>query len=355
MLAHFRVPLTGAPRHGKKRAMTARGLTRLLSVAPMLDRTDRHQRVWMRALTRETLLYTEMIHARAVIHGDRARLLAFAPIERPLALQLGGSDPAILAIAAKIAEDFGFDEVNLNVGCPSDKVQQGEFGAFLMAYPERVAECVAAMRGAVSLPVTVKHRIGIDTLDRYEDMLRFVDVVASAGADRFTVHARKAWLQGLSPKENRDVPPLRYPEVWQLKAERPALAVEVNGGIRSLEAAAEHLQHVDAAMIGRAALDNPWLFSQVDRQFFGRNSGPVAREEAVQAYLPYLAEQIQQGEKWQHLTRHLAPLYHGISGARRWRRLMGEGSASAGVAHIEAELLSLRDISSDLGLETPAI
>ncbi|MCA9545322.1 MAG: tRNA dihydrouridine(20/20a) synthase DusA, partial [Myxococcales bacterium] len=219
----------------------------------MMQRTDRHHRAFMRLITRTTLLYTEMVTTGAILHGDRARHLDFFECEHPVALQLGGDDPKALAEAARIAWDWGYDEVNLNVGCPSDRVQSGAFGAVLMKTPERVAEAVAAMRAAVPLPVTVKHRIGVDDLDRYEDMLHFVDVVRQAGADRFSVHARKAWLQGLSPKENRDIPPLRYAEVWRLKVERPDEVIEINGGITTLGQAVEHLAHVDAVMIGRAA------------------------------------------------------------------------------------------------------
>ena len=217
----------------------------------MMDRTDRHFRRLLRLISRHTLLYTEMVTSRAILHGDRERLLGFDPSERPLALQLGGDDPDQLSECARIANDLGYDEVNLNVGCPSDRVQSGNFGVCLMRTPERVAECVAAMRAAVELPVTVKHRIGVDELDRYEDMLGFVDVVAAAGCDRFTVHARKAWLHGLSPKQNRDVPPLRHADVHRLARERPELIIEINGGLRSLDQVDAELEHVDAVMLGR--------------------------------------------------------------------------------------------------------
>ncbi len=246
-----------------------RGETRAVSVAPMMDRTDRHFRYFMRQITRRTLLYTEMVTMNAILHGDRESLLGYSEEEHPIALQLGGDDPGKLAECAKIAEDWGYDEVNLNVGCPSDRVQKGRFGACLMAYPDVVARSVEAMREACGLAVTVKHRIGVDDLDQYEDMKRFVETVARAGCDRFSVHARKAWLQGLSPKENREVPPLRYEDVYRLKDEFRDLKIEINGGIKTLAETKTHLERVDAVMIGRAAYDNPYVFAEVDREIFG--------------------------------------------------------------------------------------
>ncbi|MDP6945861.1 MAG: tRNA dihydrouridine(20/20a) synthase DusA, partial [Myxococcota bacterium] len=234
-------------------SMTRRGQVRPLSVAPMMQRTDRHFRVLIRQVTRHTLLYTEMLTANAIIHGDRRLLLDFDEVEHPVSLQLGGDDPTAMAEAARIGVDYGYDEINLNVGCPSNRVKNGCFGASLMRYPDKVAAIVDAMRGAVSVPVTVKHRIGIDELDRYEDMAHFVSVVREAGADRFSVHARKAWLEGLSPKENRTVPPLRYEDVYALKREFPGLAIEINGGVTTLNEVVDHLEHVDAVMVGRAA------------------------------------------------------------------------------------------------------
>lgn len=307
-------------------AGSRRGVLRALSVAPMMARTDRHLRYFLRQLSRRTLLYTEMVTTGAVIHGDRARLLGFSPEEGPLALQLGGSEPRELAACAKVAEDWGYDEVNLNVGCPSDRVQSGRFGACLMAEPERVAECVAAMRAVVRVPVTVKHRVGIDGLERYEDMLRFVDVVSSAGADRFTAHARIAILAGLSPKENRVVPPLRYEDVYRLKRERPALHVEINGGIRTMAAAREHLERVDAAMIGRAAYEDPYVFARADQEVFGEADVPVlSRREAVLAMLPYVARETARGVRLHHITRHLLPLFAGTPGGKAWRRRLSTG------------------------------
>jgi len=286
----------------------------------MMDRTDRHFRVFLRQLTRHTLLYTEMVTTSAILHGDREHLLAFSPVERPLALQLGGSDPAALAACARIAEDFGYDEVNLNCGCPSDRVQKGRFGAVLMREPALVAEAVDAMRAATRLPVTVKHRVGVDELDRYEDMLRFVDTVAAAGCDRFTVHARKAWLQGLSPRDNREVPPLRHEDVYRLKAERPALVIETNGGVRSLDTAAAHLERVDAVMIGRAAFEDPYVFADADRRFFGDATPAPSREEVVERMLPYVAQVEAAGGRRLAVLKHLLTLFAGRPGTRAWKR-----------------------------------
>ena len=280
-----------------------------VSIAPMMDWTDRHYRYFMRRLTQRTLLYTEMVTTGAVLHGDKARHLDFSPEELPLALQLGGDDPAALAECARIAEDWGYTEVNLNVGCPSERVQSGNFGACLMAQPELVASCVAAMRGATSLPVTVKHRIGVDELDRYEDMANFVRVVSEAGPARFTVHARKAWLQGLSPKENRTVPPLRYEEVHRLKREFPHLSTEINGGFRTLEAIQSQLTKVDAVMVGRAAYETPYLFATVDKGVFGEDVVPVTRREVVQKMLPYVEAQLEKGVYLNRITRHMLGLF----------------------------------------------
>jgi len=249
----------------------------------------------MRRISRRALLYTEMVTAQALKHGDRRRHLDYSPEEHPIALQLGGDDVALLAESAKLAQDWGYDEVNLNVGCPSDRVQAGRFGAVLMLDPPRVAECVAAMRDAVGLPITVKHRIGVDDHDSYEHMLRFVDVVAAAGADRFTVHARKAWLSGLSPRENREIPPLRYEDVHRLKAERPHLQIEVNGGLNTPDAWAAQLERVDAVMIGRAAYHTPGLLGAVDARVFGEASAEIDAFEAVERYRPYMAAQLAGG------------------------------------------------------------
>lgn len=310
---------------------TTRGTVRPISVAPMMDRTDRHYRFFMRQISRHALLYTEMLTTGAILHGDRQRLLGYSEAEHPLAIQLGGDDPRALAECSRIAQAWGYDEVNLNVGCPSDRVQSGRFGACLMARPEVVARAVEAMRAVVDIPVTVKHRIGIDDIDRYEDMARFVDTVARAGADRFSIHARKAWLQGLSPKENRTIPPLRYSEVHRLKREFSHLVIEINGGIRDLDHAATHLERVDAVMIGRAAYEDPWLFAGVDRRFFGHESGPASRAAVVAAMIPYIAHHLAAGERLHRLTRHMIHLYAGVRGARAWRRLLSTHGSRPGV------------------------
>jgi tRNA-dihydrouridine synthase A len=297
-----------------------------LSVAPMMDRTDRHFRYFMRQITRRTLLYTEMVTTPAILHGDRSKLLGFSPEEKPLALQLGGDEPQDLYTCAQIAEDWGYDEVNLNVGCPSDRVQNGNFGACLMAQPERVAQAVEAMGKATSLPVTVKHRIGIDERDRYEDMAQFVRIVSEAGCQRFTVHARKAWLNGLSPKENRTVPPLRYADVYQLKQEFPHLTIEINGGITTLEQTREHLQFVDAVMIGRAAYDCPYLFATCDRNFYGEQTSPPSRREIVESMLPYIEYWVARGLKLNAISRHLLQLFAGQPGTKAWKRYISENA-----------------------------
>lgn len=315
----------------------------VLSVAPMMDVTDRHFRYFVRQLTRHTLLYTEMVVGQALVHGDRDRFLAYDPCEHPIALQLGGDDPAMLAECAVMAEDRGFDEVNLNVGCPSSRVQAGRFGVVLMRDPDRVAEVVAAAKARVSVPVTVKHRIGLDELDRYEDMRRFVDRVAEAGADRFTVHARKAWTKGLSPKQNRNVPPLRYEDVYRLKAERPDLVVEINGGILSPTDALGHLVQVDAVMIGRGARDDPYRFATADQECFGESRPAATREAVAQTMQEYLNRVLAEDPycKPHHVTRHLAPLYAGQPGAKRWRRTLAE-TAQTG-PHAITQALAARE------------
>ena len=298
-----------------------------LSVAPMMQRTDRHFRATMRCITTHTLLWTEMVTAHAIVHGKRAQLLDFDPIEHPLVLQVGGDDPGQLAEVARIAQDWGYDEINLNVGCPSERVQSGNFGACLMTQPDLVGRCVQAMSQAVAIPVTVKHRIGVDELDRYEDMRRFVHAVRDGGGCmRFTVHARKAWLKGLSPKENRTIPPLRYEEVHRLKAEHPELVVEINGGIKTLGDALAQLAHVDAVMIGRAAYDDPYMFAQADALFFGSPHVPT-RRQVVEALLPYIQRTLAASDghtRLHHITRHLTGLWAGQPGARLWRRLLSQ-------------------------------
>lgn len=300
-----------------------------LSVAPMMERTDRHFRYFMRLITCRTLLYTEMITTAAITYGDRSKLLGFSPEEKPLSLQLGGDNLSELAQCARIAEDFGYDEVNLNVGCPSSRVQDGHFGACLMAHPETVARCIEAMQKAVVIPVTVKHRIGVDERDRYEDMRDFVRIVADAGCRRFTVHARKAWLKGLSPKENRTIPPLRYEDVYRLKEEFPALLIEINGGITTLEQVHQHLQKVDAVMVGREAYDNPYLFATVDRDLYGEDTTPPTRHEVIEAMFPYLEFWLSKGLKLNSISRHLLQVFVGQPGTTAWKRHISEN------AHLE--------------------
>ena len=301
-----------------------------VSVAPMMDWTDRHYRTFMRQITKRSLLYTEMVTTGALLRGDTQRHLRFSQAELPVALQLGGDDPAALAQCAKMGEDWGYSEINLNVGCPSNRVQNGNFGACLMTQPELVADGVTAMKEAVNVPVTVKHRIGVDELDRYEDMVNFVTIVARSGADRFSVHARKAWLQGLSPKQNRTVPPLRYDDVYRLKQAFPELVIEMNGGVKTLAAIGTHLQHVDAVMLGRAAYENPYLFAEVDRMFYGENSPAPSRQHIVEAMLPYIEAQRLQDIYLSRITRHMLSLFNGHPGARRWRRYLSENAHKAG-------------------------
>ncbi len=295
-----------------------------IAIAPMMDWTDRHCRYFHRLLSPNVHLFTEMVTTGALIYGDRDRFLRFSPQENPVTLQLGGSAPEALATCAKMGEDYGYDEINLNCGCPSDRVQSGSFGACLMAEPEKVAECVAAMRESVHIPVSVKCRIGIDDCDDYLFLTNFIDAVSKAGCEIFTIHARKAWLKGLSPKENREIPPLRYEIVNQIKSERPDLKIIINGGIKTVEDIQEHLKFVDGVMIGREAYQNPYLLTEIERTCF-KNGTITPREEAAQAMIPYIAEQ---GEKHEvpakSITRHMIGLYHGQHGGRKWRRALSE-------------------------------
>jgi tRNA-dihydrouridine synthase A len=304
----------------------------------MMDWTDSPCRVLHRCLTRHALLYTEMVTAEAVLHGDRARLLGFDAFEHPVALQLGGSDPVKLAEASKIAADFGYDEINLNVGCPSDRVQSGRFGACLMREPMLVADCVAAMRAAVSIPVTVKCRIGVDDQDAEQSLRALIDACTAAGVTVFAVHARKAWLEGLSPKENRDVPPLDYPLVYRIKQERPNLTILVNGGIENLEQAESHLAHVDGVMLGRAAYQNPALLAEVDARFFG--AAPVDLDTAIEAYAIHVERQLRQGARLHPLIKPMLGLYNGRPGARLFRRHLSEQAprADAGISVLREAL-----------------
>lgn len=299
-----------------------------IAVAPMMEWTDRHCRFFLRLLSPRALLYTEMVTAQAIVHGDRERLLGFDPAERPVALQVGGCEPEQLARAAAIGAQFGYDEINLNVGCPSDRVQSGRFGACLMARPELVRDCVAAMRAAVEIPVTVKSRIGIDDHEDFGFLRDFVGTVAESGCDVFIVHARKAILAGLSPKENREVPPLRYEHVYRLKAEFPELFITLNGGVRDLGAVRAHLARVDAVMIGREAYHNPYFLAAIERELHGTE--PPAREAVMEAFLDYVEDRLAEGVRLTAMTRHVLGLYLGRPGARHWRRQLSEGACAPG-------------------------
>ncbi len=321
------------------------GLSRKLSVAPMMDWTDRHERAFLRTISRRTLLYTEMVTTGAILHGDRDRFLAFEAAEHPVALQLGGSEPEDLATSAREGAARGYDEINLNLGCPSDRVQRGRFGACLMTEPALVADCVAAMIDAAEIPVTVKTRIGVDDQDSYEDLTAFVEKVAATGCTSFTIHARKAWLSGLSPKENREVPPLRYDLVYDLKRDFPALEIVLNGGVQSLDEAEAHLEKVDGVMIGRAAYQSPYILAEADSRFFGEAAPPRSREEIVTDFLPYVERQLTRGVPLKSIPRHMLGLFNGLPGARAWRRCLAEEAhkPGAGPEVIEAALARWRE------------
>jgi tRNA-dihydrouridine synthase A len=315
------------------------------SVAPMLDWTDRHCRYFHRKLSKEALLYTEMVTTGAILHG-KGDYLAYNEAEHPLALQLGGSCPVALATCAKIAEQRGYDEINLNVGCPSDRVQNGRFGACLMAEASLVADCVDAMRQQVTIPVTVKTRIGIDNQDSYAFLADFIDVVANRGhCDSFIIHARKAWLSGLSPKENREKPPLDYPRVYQLKQDFPQLTIALNGGIMDLDACQQHLNYLDGVMLGRAAYQNPGLLAEVDHRLFASTAGCTDLLQVVQSMYPYIEQELSKGTWLGHITRHMLGLFQGVPGARQWRRYLSENAhqPGAGVAVLEAALAKVAD------------
>ena len=301
---------------------SSQSLDRRVSVAPMMDRTDRHLRYLLRLLAPHALLYTEMITARALLHGDAERLLRFDAAEHPVALQLGGSEPDELAQAARIGEAAGYDEINLNVGCPSDRVQAGCFGAALMLEPTRVADCVRAMRAAVDVPVTVKTRLGVDHHDSYEFVRDFIAEVAAAGCATFIVHARKAWLSGLSPKQNREIPPLDYGRVHRLKRELPELAIVINGGFVTLEDSVAQLEHVDGVMLGRVAYQDSWLLARIDEHIFG--GAAPAEAEVLAAFERYIARELERGTPLKAMTRHLLGMRSGRAGGRRWRRALGE-------------------------------
>ena len=301
-------------------------IDRRFSVAPMMEYTDRHERYFLRQISRRALLYTEMVTAEAVIHGDRERLLGFSKAEHHLALQLGGSEPERMAMAAEIGQKFDYDEININVGCPSDRVQSGRFGACLMAEPDLVATNVRAMMAATDLPITVKSRIGIDDQDSYDFLKQFVETVAAAGCTTFIVHARKAILDGLSPKQNREIPPLDYQRVYRLKADYPELEIIINGGISDLAQCREHLAHVDGVMLGRAAYQSPYMMATGDRDLFGDIAPIPSRGDLVHAMLPYIREQMAQGVRLHAIARHMLGLYYGQPGAKAWRRYISERS-----------------------------
>jgi tRNA-dihydrouridine synthase A len=320
-------------------------LQRTFAVAPMMEWTDRHCRFFHRLLTRRALLYTEMLTTGAVLHGDRARLLRFDPAEHPLALQLGGCEKRALADCARIGADLGFDEINLNVGCPSDRVQEGRFGACLMAEPALVADCVGAMKAAVAIPVTVKCRIGVDAQDPEAALEGFAGAVEAAGVDALIVHARKAWLKGLSPKENREVPPLDYGRVYRLKAAHPRLPVVLNGGIASVEQALAQLAHVDGVMMGRAAYQEPWRLLAVDALLFGDAPPFASAKDAALALIPYIERELKEGARLHAITRHIHGLFRAVPGARAFRRALAgaAGRPQAGAEFLREALSLVRD------------
>jgi tRNA-dihydrouridine synthase A len=314
-----------------------------VAVAPKMDWTARHCRYFLRLVSPHARLYTEMVTASAVLHGDAARLLRFDPAEHPVALQVGGSDPRQMAQAARAVADAGFDEININVGCPSDRVRSGRFGACLMEQPKTVADCVRAMRNAVDVPVTVKTRIGIDDRNSYEFLSDFIETVAEAGCDTFLVHARIALLEGLSPKENRTVPPLDYERVYRLKREHPSLTIVINGGISSARQVAGHLERVDGVMIGREAYQNPWFLTEIERRFCG-GSAPSSRQEVLDALFPYVEKELAAGTELKHMTRHVLGLFAGQPGARAWRRHLSEHAhrPRAGIEVLQAAVERLQ-------------
>lgn len=301
-------------------------MNRAFCVAPMLDWTDRHERFFLRLISRHAVLYSEMVTTGAILHGDRDRFLAFNEAEHPLVLQLGGSDPQALAECTRIADDYGYDEVNLNVGCPSDRVKSGSFGACLMAQPKLVADCVAAMQEVVDIPITVKHRIGIDDRDSWDELCEFVETIAQAGCNVFIVHARKAWLQGLSPKENREIPPLSYETVHKLKQSYPQLQFIINGGFTDLQSARQQLQFVDGVMMGREVYNNPYILADVDRLFYDEGHEVPTRREVMEQLFSYVETELIKGTRLHAITRHILGLFPGVPGSRAFRRYISENA-----------------------------
>ncbi|CAK3390808.1 tRNA dihydrouridine(20/20a) synthase DusA [Vibrio lentus] len=328
---------------------TSKYASNRLSVAPMLDWTDRHCRYFHRLLSQQTLLYTEMVTTGAILHG-KGDFLEYNEQEHPLALQLGGSNPVDLAACAKLAGERGYDEVNLNVGCPSDRVQNGRFGACLMAEPELVADCVSAMKEVTDIPITVKTRIGIDDQDSYEFLTKFVSTVSEkGGCEQFTIHARKAWLSGLSPKENREIPPLDYDRAYQIKKDFSDLVIAVNGGITTLEQTKEHLQHLDGVMIGREAYHSPFILAEVDQQIFGLDTPIKKRSQVVEEMYPYIERELSNGASLGHISRHMLGLFQSMPGARQWRRYISENAHKKG-AGIEVVQTALAKIPKELNV-----
>lgn len=347
MLSRTNISQQAADEREKNQAAVP--LCRRLSVAPMMSYTDRHARYLLRQISRRVLLYTEMITANAVLRGDTKRLLDYHAEEHPIALQVGGSDPHDLASCARIAEDMGYDEINLNVGCPSRDVQQGRFGACLMAEPNLVAACVGTIATAVNIPVTVKTRTGIDDQDAYEQLHHFVTTVAAAGCRSFIIHARKAWLTGISPKQNRDIPPLEYEKVFRLKLDVPCCEFILNGGVESLEAATAHLARIDGVMIGRAAYHTPYMLADADSRIFAVARPAPSRRAVVEAYLPYVAAEYLRGTPLVRMTRHLTGLFNGWPGARSWRRAMSDGARCAGPSMVVQALNEICPVHAATG------
>ncbi|MEI6858411.1 MAG: tRNA dihydrouridine(20/20a) synthase DusA [Shewanella sp.] len=328
--------VTETVKHLACKGPAVKAINRTFSIAPMLDWTDRHYRYLVRIMSAELLLYTEMVTTGAIIHG-KGDYLAYNSEENPLALQLGGSNPQDLAICAKLAAERGYDEINLNVGCPSDRVQSGRFGACLMAEPKLVAECVTAMKQVMDIPVTVKTRIGIDDQDSYEFLTEFVDIVSDVGCESFIVHARKAWLQGLSPKQNREIPPLDYLRVYQLKKDYPYLNISINGGVKTLDECRDHLIHLDGVMVGREAYHNPYMLAEVDQRLYGINAPILSRDDVLEKFIPYIEKHLQAGGRLNHISRHMTGMFQGEPGSRSWRRYLSENAhkSGAGIEVIE--------------------
>ncbi len=317
-------------------------MNRLISIAPMMNYTDRHERYFLRLISPHALLYTEMITTGALLHGDYKRFLRFSSEEHPIALQLGGNDPEKLKDCAKMGEDFGFNEINLNVGCPSDRVKSGQFGACLMLQPALVAECVATMSNAIKIPVSIKCRIGVDHTDSYEALAAFIRRIADAGARVFIIHARKAWLQGLSPKQNREIPPLRYEMVHQIKQDFPHLAIIINGGITTLDAIDFHLTKVDGVMLGRFPYANPYFLHSIEEKYFKEHHIPLDRFEIIEKLIPYVEKELRENVRLSNITRHILGLFHGQKGGRLWRRRLSEKSSNYGIDVIKSALEKVR-------------